>query len=112
MSANNKVSWYQGLFLKPQHFQQQNRYVERYAEARCHALIPYSWGFTELEFERDFQRIGKFGLRRAAGVFPDGTPFRMPDDDPLPAPLDVRTTDRDQLLYLAVPLRRAGELEV
>ena len=56
MSANNKVSWYQGLFLKPQHFQQQNRYVERYAEARCQALIPHSWGFTELEFERELQK--------------------------------------------------------
>jgi type VI secretion system protein ImpJ len=36
----------------------------------------------------------------------------MPDDDPLPKPLDVGTDVRDQLLYLAVPLRRAGELDV
>jgi predicted component of type VI protein secretion system len=112
MSANNRVIWSEGLFLQPQHFQQQDRYVERYVETRCQALIPHSWGFTELELERDFLSIGKFGLRRAAGVFPDGTPFRMPDDDPLPTPLDVRTTDRDQLLFLAVPLRRPGEMEV
>ena len=45
------------------------------------------------------------------GVFPDGTPFRMPDDDPLPAPIDVGADVRDQRLHLAVPLRRAGELE-
>ena len=112
MSAHNKVVWSEGLFLQPQHFQQQDRYLERYVEARCQALIPHSWGFTECELERDFLGIGKFGLRRAAGVFPDGTPTRMPEDDPLPAPIDVGPHVRDQIVYLAVPLRRSDALEV
>ena len=112
MSAHNRVIWSEGLFLQPQHFQQQDRYFERFVETRCHALIPHSWGCTELEFERDLLSIGKFGLRRATGVFPDGTPFRMPEDDPLPAPIDVGANVRDQLLHLALPLRRSGELEV
>jgi len=111
MSVYNKVVWSEGLFLQPQHFQQQDRHFERYVETRCQSLIGHSWGFTEIEIERDFLSIGKFGLRRAAGVFPDGTPFRMPEDDPLPAPIDVGANVRDQLLYLAVPLRRAGEIE-
>ena len=89
MSVYNKVVWSEGLFLQPQHFQQQDRYFERYVETRCQSLIAHSWGFTEIELERDLLSIGKFGLRRAAGVFPDGTPFRMPDDDPLPAPIDI-----------------------
>ena len=109
MSAHNRVIWSEGLFLQPQHFQQQDRYFERYVEMRCQPLISHSWGFTEIEFERDFLSIGKFGLRRVAGVFPDGTPFRMPEDDPLPSPIDVGTDVRHQLLYLAVPLRRSGE---
>jgi len=112
MSSRNRVIWSDGLFLLPQHFQQQERYIERYVEARCQALVPHSWGFTEIEFEPDLLSIGKVALRRVAGVFPDGTPFRMPDDDPLPKPLDVGTDVRDQLLYLAVPLRRSGELDV
>jgi type VI secretion system protein ImpJ len=112
MSSNNKVVWSEGLFLQAQHFQQQDRYFERFVEARCHALAPHSWGFTEIELERDLLSIGKFALRRAAGVFPDGTPFRMPDDDPLPAPLDVGAQARDQIVYLAVPLRRPDSQEV
>jgi type VI secretion system protein ImpJ len=112
MSAYNKVVWSEGLFLQPQHFQQQDRYVERYVETRCQGLIPHSWGFTEIEIERDFLSIGKFGLRRLSGVFPDGTPFRMPDDDPLPEPIEVGPNTRDQILHLAVPLRRFGELDV
>jgi type VI secretion system protein ImpJ len=105
------VIWSEGLFLQPQHFQQQERYFERYVEARCRSLVPHSWGFTEIEFERDLLSIGKVALRRLAGVFPDGTPFQMPDDDPLPKPIDVGPDVRDQILYLAVPLRRPGELE-
>jgi type VI secretion system protein ImpJ len=112
MSVYNKVVWSEGLFLRPQHFQQQDRYLERYVESRCAALAPHTWGFTEVELERDLLSIGKFGLRRAAGVFPDGTPFRMPDDDPLPAALDVAAQTRGEIVSLAVPLRRAGGVEV
>jgi type VI secretion system protein ImpJ len=111
MSEHNRVIWSEGLFLQPQHFQQQDRYFERYVETRCQALNSHSWGLTEIELERDLLAIGKFALRRAAGVFPDGTPFRMPEDEPLPAPFDVGADVRDQILYLAVPLRRSGELE-
>ena len=111
MSSHNRVIWSEGLFLQPQHFQQQERYFERYVEARCRSLIAHSWGFTELEFEADFLSIGKAALRHASGVFPDGTPFRLPDDDPLPEPVDIGSDVRDQLLYLAVPLRRPGQLE-
>ena len=112
MSAHKKVVWSEGLFLQPQHFQQQDRYFERFVEGRCQGLIPYSWGFTEIELERDLLSIGKFALRRAAGIFPDGTPFRMPDDDPLPAPIDVGPQVRDQIVYLAVPVRRGDAPEV
>jgi type VI secretion system protein ImpJ len=112
MSAHNRVVWSEGLFLQPQHFQQQDRYLERYVESRCQALIPYSWGFTEVEIERDFLKIGKFGLRRAAGVFPDGTPVQMPADDLLPEPIEIDGQTHDQVIHLAVPLRRGDLLEV
>jgi type VI secretion system protein ImpJ len=111
MSVHNRVIWSEGLFLQPQHFQQQERYFERYVENRCRPLAPHSWGFTTIEFERDLLTIGKIALRRVTGVFPDGTPFQLPDDDPLPLAIDIDPDVRDQTLYLAVPLRRAGELE-
>jgi type VI secretion system protein ImpJ len=112
MSVYNKVVWSEGLFLRPQHFQQQDRYFERYVETRCQALIPHSWGFTSLAVEPDLLSIGKFGLRSATAVFPDGTPVRMPEDDPLPVPIEIGSTVRDQIVYLAVPLRRAGAVDV
>ena len=111
MSVFNKVVWSEGLFLRPQHFQQQDRYLERYVETRCAALRSHSWGFTELELERDLLAIGKVGIRRATGVFPDGTPFRMPEDEPLPQALELGAQVRDQIVSLAVPLRRPGSVD-
>jgi type VI secretion system protein ImpJ len=111
MSDNNRIVWSEGLFLRQQHFQQQERHFESWIEGRAAALRSYSWGFTELEIERDLLAIGKIGLRRARGVFPDGTPFAMPENEPLPPPLEVGTQLRDQVILLAVPLRKAGALQ-
>lgn len=105
MAQNNKVVWSEGLFLRPQHMQQQERYVERFVELRAGALCPYAWGFQQLELETDLLAVGKFGLKQARGVFPDGTPFAMPGDDPLPLPLEVGADWRDQTVYLTLPLR-------
>ena len=112
MSAYNKIIWSEGLFLRPQHFQQQSRFIERFLETRCQALRSHSWGCVTLEVERDLLAIGKFGLRRASGVFPDGTPFRMPDDEPLPPPLDIDANVREEIVYLTVPVRQPSSLEV
>jgi type VI secretion system protein ImpJ len=108
MSSNNKIVWSEGLFLRPQHFQQHDRYWERFIEGRTAGLRSYSWGFTEIALERDLLAIGKLGLKRARGVFPDGTPFVMPDDDPLPAPLELSVQVRDMAVLLAIPLRKEG----
>jgi type VI secretion system protein ImpJ len=108
MSSHNKVVWSEGLFLRPQHFQQQDRYLEKLVDARSYALRSHSWGLTELQIERELLAIGKFGLKRATGVFPDGTPFIMPDDDPLPPPLEFNASVRDRGVSLAIPLRKEG----
>ena len=112
MTINNRVVWSEGLFLRPQHFQQQERALERHVEIRTSALRANGWGFTELELERDLLATGKLAVRRARGVLPDGTPFSMPDDDPVPPALDVPTATRDRTAYLALPQRRAGAVEV
>lgn len=109
MTRSNKVIWSEGLFLRPQHMQQQERYFERYVELRAGGLRPYAWGFQELELETDLLAIGKLGIKRARGVFPDGTPFAMPGDDPLPPPLDIDSNGRDQVVHLTLPLRSSTQ---
>ncbi len=57
-------------------------------------------------------RIGKLAISSATGVFPDGTPFNIPDDDPPPTPLEMDESIRDEVLYLGLPVRQQGTAEV
>lgn len=112
MTSARKVVWYEGLFLQPHHLQQQERYFERYADLRSRWLVPHSWGFTHIELDPGLLSTGKFGLQKAEGVFQDGTPFRMPEDDPLPDAIDIPPKVRDEIVYLALPVRRPGSRDV
>lgn len=111
MSWNNKVVWSEGMFLRPQHFQQQERYVEALVRGRSACLRPYDWGFQELILDREALSLGKVALAAARGLLPDGTPFNIPDDDDPPPPLDIADDLRDSEILLALPLRRPGTPE-
>jgi type VI secretion system protein ImpJ len=112
MSWHNRVIWSEGLFLRPQHFQQHLRYLESFVEARCAPLKAHGWGLTELRIDHDLLRIGKLAIASARGVFPDGTPFSIPEDDPPPPPLELDENVRDAVVYLSLPVRRQGMQEV
>ncbi|MDH3431240.1 MAG: type VI secretion system baseplate subunit TssK [Gammaproteobacteria bacterium] len=112
MSHRSKVVWSEGLFLRPQHFQQQDRYVERYFQLRSAAFRAHGWGFSELRLDRDLLKLGKVAISSARGVFPDGTPFSMPDDDELPAPVEIDETVRDRLIYLCLPVQQPEAQEI
>jgi type VI secretion system protein ImpJ len=106
MSINRKVLWSEGMFLRPQHFQQHDRFVENLVNGRCRGLRSFDWGFSSLKVDKGQLAIGKLALTEAVGTFPDGTPFSFPDDDPLPLPLDVVEDAKDELVYLSLPLTR------
>lgn len=112
MSWNNRVVWSEGMFLRPQHFQQHLRYVEGLVEGRCGMLRSAPWGFMELEIDKQLLTLGKLAVTSARGVFPDGTPFNVPGDDDGPATLEIPENIHDTVVYLALPVRRAGLPEV
>lgn len=112
MSWYSKVVWSEGMFLRPQHFQQQDRYLEAFTRQSCSVLRPYDWGVAELNLDREALALGKIALTTAKGLLPDGTPFDIPDRDPPPASLDIEADVRDTRVMLALPLRRTGMADV
>ena len=108
MGTNNRVIWSEGLFLRPHHFQQAERFLERWVDAKVSAVQPFAYGFTHLELDQEALKQGKIGLKTAIGVMPDGTPFALPEDMPAPLPLDVAADRRDTVVCLALPMRRSG----
>lgn len=105
MSYHNKVVWSEGLFLRPQLFQQQERYLEYIAHRCATTLNPFFWGFCKYEIDQSALSFGKLALKNGSGVFPDGTPFDVPMEAPPPQPLTIAPEHLDQVIYLAVPLR-------
>ena len=112
MSLDSKVVWSEGMFLNPQHFQQQDRYIERYIDRKCIAYGSNAWGLQELEIDHQLLKLGKISLLRASGIFPDGTPFSFPATDESPSVIDVPTGLHNTLVYLAVPVKRPGAVDV
>lgn len=111
MSWNSKVIWSEGLFLQPQHFQQHDRYWERHLEGRARPLLGYCWGCVKLELDRAALTLGKIQITAAQGIFPDGTPFDFPAEDSPPTALDITDELKDEVIVLAVPVRRPGSEE-
>lgn len=111
MTWTNRVAWQEGMFLRAQHFQQQDRWHEAQLRSRTAALCPYPWGITEMAIDRDLLATGRFALSTGAGVFEDGTPFALPGEADHPKPLDLPEAARGAVVYLALPVRQAGAME-
>ena len=114
MSDNSKVVWSEGMFLRAQHFQQQDRYVERLVRRRVEGVAPYAWGFRTLALNTNLLGLGKFAIDSCDGVFEDGTPFSVPSDDAHPQPLELPPALTNTVVYLCIPilLRGAPEIDV
>ncbi|MBC7138436.1 MAG: type VI secretion system baseplate subunit TssK [Defluviimonas sp.] len=103
MSWYSKVAWKEGLFLQPQHLQQNDRYLEKLLEARTRHLSPYPWGVEELRFNRDRLQQGRIELTRVAGILPDGTPFDAPGVNALPPATQVPEGSDGVAIWLTLP---------
>jgi type VI secretion system protein ImpJ len=89
MTWSNRVVWQEGMFLRAQHFQQQDRHFEQRVRAVLAAAHAFPWGM----------------------LFEDGTAFAVPGETDHPVPLDLPETTRNAVVYLAVPVRQPGAAE-
>ena len=104
MFANNRVAWTEGMYLAPQHFQQHDRFIEDLIHAKTSRALPYLWGVTELEIDKELLALGQLGITVVQGILPDGTVINAPHEDDLPKPVLINTSVRHQHIYLAVSL--------
>jgi len=112
MSLDSKVVWSEGMFLNPQHFQQQERYFERLLEGKCSAYGAYGWGMHDFQIDQQLLTLGKVSVSKAKGVFPDGTPFSFPDVDEPPPVFEVPENTHNSIVYICVPVKRPGAVDV
>ncbi|KMV31095.1 type VI secretion system baseplate subunit TssK [Photobacterium swingsii] len=104
----NKVVWSEGMFLSPQHFQQQERYLEGFTKDYCGLMNPSRYGLADFNLDHSMTNIGKVGIKNARGIFPDGTPFDIRNG----LALDIPAGTIDKIVYLAMPIYRSGVVNV
>lgn len=101
----NKVLWGEGLFLRPQHFQQQDAHHESRIRGAMLTAEPFAWGVRVIEIDRDALSNGTLRVNRLDVVLPDGEIYLAPGDDALPPPVSLDKFDREGStveLHLAV----------
>ena len=111
MTWTNKVTWSEGLFLRPQLFQQQERYLEQFAHKRVTPLTPFFWGFSEYRIDTESLLLGKLVIASASGIYQDGTPFETPSQTTPPPPLTLLNEHVEQIIHLALPIRTPNSEE-
>jgi type VI secretion system protein ImpJ len=107
MSDANRVLWSEGLFLRTQHFQQQDRFMEATVRGALQAGQLHSYGFSRLELDEALLEAGQIAISAAEGIFPDGTPFSVPESADPPRPLAV-SKEMAGAVRIALPLEPPG----
>ena len=108
MTDRNKVVWSEGLFLRTQHFQQQDRHTEALVRDAIRSAPLQRFGFRHLALDRTALDSGLVGLESAVGVFPDGTSFAIPNATTVVEPVPVARDTGAGLVLLAIPAEREG----
>lgn len=110
MTLPAKILWSEGLFLRPQHFQQQDRYHEARMHATALAAQPMLWGVQQLELDSSALANGKLRLLAFKALFREGELFDAPGSDPLPPAIDLQALPaevQEITYYAAMPSHEA-----
>lgn len=109
MQTHN-VIWQEGMLLRPQHLQHNDRYFHRQLN-RTRLLSRDAWGFLTLEVDVQYLNLGKVVVTQASGVLPDGSLFEL-SGAMEPLVLQVPANAGRQAVYLALPLATDNQVEV
>jgi type VI secretion system protein ImpJ len=72
------IHWHEGMLLRPEHFQWQDRRTEAATSYLFSVLNPFPWGVVDYTVDRDALQAGRFELEALTVVFPDGALARHP----------------------------------
>jgi type VI secretion system protein ImpJ len=106
LSNSAKILWGEGLFLRPQLFQQQDAYHEARLRAVNRALHPYAWGIQKLKLDIPSLANGILRVVEISAIFQDCETYSAPDACELPAAIDLTslpTSVNSVTVYLALP---------
>jgi len=105
------IVWREGLFIRPQHFQQNNFYLMSELMDRTRNSAANMWGLFDIEIDKSNLSLGKVLIRHISGIMPDGTLFNISDSEQVLG-REIQESDVGENLYLALPLAIANNKEI
>jgi len=106
MLKAKRVLWGEGMFLRPQHFQQQALYSDCAVAVAQHSLQRYSWGLQQAKLDTSVLTNGLVRADELNVVFRDGTRFEAPGHEPLPLSRDLNDVPQagvEAILFACLP---------
>ncbi|WP_334190943.1 type VI secretion system baseplate subunit TssK [Noviherbaspirillum sp.] len=110
MLRANRILWGEGMFLRPQHFQQQELFSEQSLAQVLRQVHAYPWGARNVDIDVDALRGGLLRVNTLDVVYQDGLSVRAPADEPLPAVRnlnDIPQLGTEALVYACIPALNA-----
>lgn len=92
---NNSISWKEGMFLLPQHFQRQEVYFDHQLATSSRVESPFGYGFRNVEIDETAFVDWQFCLVNASGRTKGGTLFEFGAGE-VPR-LDIRSCDDGEI---------------
>ncbi|MRI32671.1 type VI secretion system baseplate subunit TssK [Endozoicomonas sp. OPT23] len=103
----NRAVWLEGMFLSPQHFQQQERYLKQFTRQIMNQAAGHPTGFSSLLIDGEQLAIGRVMLRQCSGILPDATPFELN----AAIVKEVNQVEAGTKIYLSLPAARPGVID-
>lgn len=110
MTPAVRVLWGEGMFLRPQHFQQQELFIEARFSDLLRLVHAHPWGLQAVSLDADALAAGTLRINQLRAVFQDGTKFDAPNCEPLPLTRDLRELPQlgvETLVYACLPALNA-----
>ena len=108
--SSRAVHWYEGMFLRPHHFQAAHRHVNEQTRRNHKWDFHYNWGLRSVEIDLKALANHRLVIHSLEARLRDGTVVFVPKDKPL-AMVDLRPVfqrARQAIVYLAVPSMYLG----
>ena len=100
-----QVVWKEGIFISPQHFQQQaihnKSYIQNYASTQGYSA---HFSLSDITLNTDLLKIGKIAVTNCRGLFPDGYYFNLTEEIVIDVPIDAV----EKNVYLSLPIALQG----
>ena len=103
----NPIQWYEGMFVMPQHFQQNDMLQKNLWHYHFNHLTQHHWGICSILFDESALATGVLRVLSLEGVMQDGTVIFFPYDKRDTLEIDLKTAikdeDKPKRVYLTLP---------